>query len=170
VSNGATARILVIVNAAGAAETDLFESFLAVYYGLRNAGTELLIASEAGGYPWPRRPTIRRGRASALAARFRSDAQAREEIADTLRFHDIFVEDFMGCFAIGRVGSVWDNGSHSAEALIGRFLEAGKPVATTPSGIDLTPLGAANGLVIVSDGGPALSLAVRALLAAIAGQ
>ncbi|QRM31418.1 hypothetical protein [Microvirga sp. VF16] len=162
-----SSSILIVVDPAMVPDPDPFEDFLAVYYALVAAGARLLIASEAGGYPWLSRPAPGQGSGSELIARFLSDRQARDEVADTLPLRDVFVEDFEACVVIGGVGPVWEPNGSDTHALVGAFLKSGKPVAAICSRSGVAPGGRAGGLTLLSNGGASLPSAIRALLAAL---
>ncbi|MER8409468.1 transporter [Mesorhizobium sp. M1307] len=161
-------RIAVMLSPASGDGCVEFSRFLAVYYALLDAGAEMLLASVSGGYPWPTRPKRPGGEGSELAARFRSDRHARDDLANTLTFGQVFIEDFHGGFCVGLPGSIWSsNDDGLAGSLIGRFLQAGKPVAVLPSLFDIQPKGAGGGLLIIGDGDWPPSRAVHALLASV---
>jgi putative intracellular protease/amidase len=133
------ARIVVMISPGGAGEKE-FGHFLAVYYALRDAGAELVIASVSGGYPWPTGPKRRVERANELASRFQADRHARDDLANTLQLGQVFVEDFDAGFCIGAPGKLSEKGDRSsAGTLIARFLRAGKPVAVMPNRFELEP-------------------------------
>ncbi|MFC1455203.1 hypothetical protein ACETIH_00290 [Microvirga arabica] len=162
-----SASILIILDVGDAPDTDPLEEFAEVYYALQNAGARILIASEAGGYPWSRRPRRGEGPGSKMVDRFLSDRHARDEIADTLPLRNVFVEDFEACILVGGNGSLKEANERFAEGLIGRFLKAGKPVAAVSGRIDCMPDGCTHGLALLSSGGVGLPAAIRALLAAL---
>ncbi|MER9585802.1 transporter [Mesorhizobium sp. M0276] len=166
-SSKAPIRIAVMVSSESGAGCIEFGQFLAVYYALLDAGAEVLVASASGGYPWPTR--LKRGgeEHNELTARFQSDWHARDDLANTLQFGQLFVEDFQGGFCVGEPGAIWRAADlDSVGALIARFLRAGRPIAVLPSLFDFTPTGAADGLLILSDGKWPPIATVGALLAA----
>jgi putative intracellular protease/amidase len=165
--DGASASILIVLDVGDASQADPLEDFAGVYYALLKEGSRLLIASEAGGYPWSQRPRRGKGPGSKLVDRFLSDRQARDEIADTLPLRDVFVEDFEACILVGGNGSLAEADDRFAGGLIGRFLSAGKPVAAISGRIRLIPGGGESGLTLFSSGGVGLPTAIRALLAAV---
>ncbi len=163
------ARIAIMLSPSVGASDVEFEQFFAVYYTLQEAGAEVLVASETGGYPWQTHPKRRGEDADEFATRFQADRRARDDLANTLQFGQVFVEDFHGGFCIGEPGTVWrDAERHTAGALIAQFLQAGKPVAVLPSLFDIGPNGAGDGLLILGDSTWPPSAAVAALLAAAA--
>jgi putative intracellular protease/amidase len=165
--DGTSASILIVLDAGDWPDADPLEEFVGVYYALQNAGARMLIASEAGGYPWSQRPRRGKGPGSKLVDRFLTDRHAREEIADTLPLRDVFVEDFEACILVGGNGSLAEVDDRFAGGLIGRFLKAGKPVAAVSGRIDFMPDGCTCGLALLSSGGVGLPAVIRALLAAL---
>jgi putative intracellular protease/amidase len=165
--DGTSASILIVLDVGGASHADPLEDFAGVYYALLKEGARLLIASEAGGYPWPQRPTRGKGPGSKLVDRFLSDRHARDDIADTLPLRDVFVEDFEACILVGGNGSLAEADERFAGGLIGRFLKAGKPVTAISGRIGFMPSGGTSGLALLSSGGVGLPAAIRALLAAL---
>lgn len=166
-SSKALIRIAVLVSSASGADRTEFDRFIAVYYALLDAGAEVLVASASGGHPWPKRLKPSGEEPDELAARFQSDWHARDDLANSLQFGQLFVEDFQGGFCVGEPGAIWRGTDlDSVGALIARFLQAGKPIAVVPSLFDITPTGAADGLLILSDGKWPPIATVRALLAA----
>lgn len=165
--DGASASILIVLDVGDAPDADPLEEFVGVYYTLQNAGARMVIASEAGGYPWSQRPRRGKGLGSKLVERFLSDRHARDEIADTLPLRDVFVEDFVACILIGGNGSLMEADKRFAGGLISEFLKAGKPFAAVSGRIDFMPDGCTCGLALLSSGGVGLPAAIRALLAAL---
>jgi hypothetical protein len=170
-STGAPLRIAVMLSSFSEASNVGFKQFLGIYYALQDAGAEVLVASMCGGYPWPTRFRRLGAEADELARRFQADRRARDDLANTLRFGELFEEDFHGGFCVGDPGALWrDADRNSAAALIAQFLQAGKPVAVLPSLLDIVPNGAGDGLLILGDGTWPPSAAAAALLAAAASQ
>ena len=165
--DGTSASILIVLDVGDATDIDPLEDFVGVYYALLKAGARLLIASEAGGYPWSQRPRGGKGAGSTLVDRFLSDRHARNEIADTLPLRDVFVEDFEACVLVGGSGSLAEADDRFAGGLIGGFLKAGKPVAAVSGRIGFMLGDGASGLTLHSSGGAGLPTAIRALLAAL---
>jgi hypothetical protein len=164
-------RIAVMLSPSSEVGNIGLKQFLGVYYALQDAGAEVLVASMCGGYPWPTRFTRREAEADELARRFQADRRARDDLANTLKFGELFEEDFHGGFCIGEPGALRrDADRNSAGALIGQFLQAVKPVAVLPCPLDILPKGAGDGLLILGDGAWPPSAAVAALLAAAARQ
>jgi putative intracellular protease/amidase len=100
-------------------------------------------------------------------ARLARDGVAREELADTLSLEQVFVDDFAGVYCVGLPGPIWRvAGEASIEAVLARFLRAGKPVAVCPSNLDLSPHGAGEGLLITGEATQSALLVAQTLLAA----
>jgi hypothetical protein len=144
-----------------------FERAAVAYYAFRDAGVEVVLASPEGGSPLLE--AVGREEASiTIANRFKRDKRAIDEFSDTLSLDQVFADDFDAAFCVGLPGSIWraDHES-SAGTLVSKLLEAGKPVVVLPSGIDLAPKGAGEGLLIIGDGAKAPSSAAVALMDAI---
>ena len=106
--------------------------------------------------------------ATKVMQRFRQDRIAIDGFSDTVGLDQVYADDFDAAFCVGLPGSIWrPEQKHSAGALISRLLDAGKPVAVLPSGIDLTPKGASEGLLIIGDGSKSPIPAAEALMGAI---
>lgn len=106
------------------------EEFAAPYYVFRDAGAELTLASPKGGQP-PLDPKSDEPDAQTPATeRFRQDAAAAAELANTRRLAEVREEDYDALFYPGGHGPLWDlaEDKHSI-ALIEAFAHAGKPVA-----------------------------------------
>jgi putative intracellular protease/amidase len=137
------------------------------YYAFRDADIEVVLASPGGGAPLLQ--STDGGEASTdLVRRFRQDMIAADEFSDTLSLEQVYTEDFDAAFCIGLPGSIWRAEHKStAGALIGRLLDVGKPVAVMPSGVDLAPKGAGDGLLIVGDSSKSLIPVAQALMGAV---
>jgi len=146
-----------------------FERFLEPYYLFRDAGAEVVLASLVGGDPVMRTAGGKRTDGTPIMARFQHDQAARDALTDTLELDQIDPDDFDGAFCVGVSGSVWPpQVENPAGIMIGKLLEAGKPVAVTPAQIELEPRGAGEGLLITGDRAQAPVLAAKALLGALA--
>lgn len=162
-------RILFVLSSDGRTEDTgtRMARFLAAYYICRDAGMEVVLASPEGGYPWASRfrPV---GNISAIEARFLDDAAARDDLANTLSLAQIFADDFAAVYFVGaQVSLRLGRAGNALDALIVEFLEAGKPVALTPSGLDILRNGVGGGLLMVGDSQAAAARAARALIAAL---
>jgi hypothetical protein len=137
------------------------------FYAFQDAAAEVVLASPDGGSPLMEFAS--HGAAStAIMQRFRQDRTAMDEFSDTLSLDQVYADDFDAAFCVGLPGPIWRPERRSAAgALISSLLEAGKPVAVMPSGIDLAPKGAGEGLLIVGDGSESSIPAAQALMGAI---
>jgi hypothetical protein len=137
------------------------------YYVFRDADIEVVLASPDGGSPLMEF-TSGGGASTEIMQRFRQDRTAIDEFSDTISLDQVYTDDFDGAFCVGLPGSIWrPEHESSAGALISRLLDAGKPVAVMPSGVDLDPKGAGEGLLIVGDGSQSPIPAAEALMGAI---
>ena len=136
------------------------------YYAFRDAGVEVVLASPDGGSPSMEFADSSEASAG-IVQRFRHDKTAIDEFSDTLRLDQVYTDDFDAAYCVGLPGSIWrPEHKSSAGALISRLLDAGKPVAVMPSGIDLAPKGAGEGLLIVGDSSHSPAPAAQALMSA----
>ncbi|WP_233160512.1 type 1 glutamine amidotransferase domain-containing protein [Aquitalea sp. ASV11] len=105
------------------------EEFAAPYYVFRDAGAELVLASPQGGQP-PLDPKSDLPEfQTELTHRFKADAEARQELASTVRLAEVKQEDFDAVFYPGGHGPLWDLAeSAQSIALIESFDRAGKPI------------------------------------------
>lgn len=106
------------------------EEFAAPYFTFRDAGVTLTLASPKGGQP-PVDPKsdLPENQTSAMA-RFKKDARAQKDLANTVRLADMRSEDFDTIFFVGGHGPMWDIVDNTdAIALIESFYNSGKPVA-----------------------------------------
>jgi hypothetical protein len=137
------------------------------YFAFRDADFEVVLASSNGGAPLMDIMNIGSASAATLQ-RFRQDRRALDEFSDTLGLDQVYTDDFDAAFCVGLPGPIWrPEHKNSAGALIARMLDAGKPVAVMPSGIDLTPKGAGEGLLIVGDHSNSPVPAAQALMGAV---
>lgn len=132
------------------------ERLAGAYYWFKDLRFEVVLASPAGGSPMA--SVARFERASPEITRFISDGNARDDLADTISFDQVVVEDFDAAYCLGVTGPIW--AEPGFETLISRFLNSGKPVAIIPGiGLDLAEHGGGSGLLIVGDGNGPLSAA-----------
>jgi len=144
-----------------------FERAAGPYYVFRDANAEVVLASHGGGSPSMQFASSSEVSSDVLQ-RFRLDGIAIDEFSDTLSLDQIYADDFDAAFCVGLPGSIWQpDHKSSAGALISRLLDAGKPVAVMPSGVDLAPKGASEGLLIVGDGLKSPIPAAQALMGAV---
>ncbi|MBW9089487.1 transporter [Rhizobium wenxiniae] len=161
-------RFLVILASTGCAtEADApitLSQLAPAYYLFKDFGAEVVLTTLAGEPP---AFLDLKGKTSQDPAihRFLQDRTARDELADTLFFEQIAVEDFDAAFCIGISGRIWDASQAGPPTFIASFLQRGKPVVIIPGrALDLTPLGAGNGLLIIGDAGDTPLVAAHALL------
>jgi len=140
------------------------ERLAAPYYLFKDLRADVVLASPLGGSPMA---SIGRSiSADSKVERFNADRSAREELADTIGFHQVIVDDFDAAYCLGITGTIWH--ARSTETLIGQFLHSAKPVAIIPGReLDLAQFGAGAGLLIVGNGGETSLLAARTLLYAL---
>lgn len=138
------------------------------YYLLHDAGAEVLIVSVQGGDPPFRGARKRSARAIVALQRFYDDRRARDAISDTLKFAQVYPEDFDGGICIGALEGTADSPEAAvALHLVTALLAAGKPVAIVPSDLLLAPLEPLEGLLIIGDQARSPTRAAKALLAAL---
>ena len=166
-------RILVIlIPDGGAADSNSnsairLERAAGPYYVFQDAGVEVVLASPAGGAPLMEFASGSEA-ATRVMQRFRQDRIAIDGFSDTVSLDQVYADDFDAAFCVGLPGSIWrPEQRNSAGALISRLLDAGKPVAVMPSGFDLAPKGASEGLLIIGDGSKSPIPAAEALMGAV---
>jgi hypothetical protein len=164
-------RILMMLTGARAGRPSRapgFDQVIEPFYLLQDAGAELVVASLQGGDPTYRATRKRSARAIAALERFHEDRQAREAISDTLRFAQIYPDDFDGGLCLGVIehtAAVDDTAI--ALDLVAALLAAGKPVAVVPSDSRLTRREPTEGILITGDRARSPLGATKALLAAL---
>ncbi|CAM3682025.1 type 1 glutamine amidotransferase domain-containing protein [Rheinheimera salexigens] len=107
------------------------EEFASPYYQFKDAGVNMTLASPKGGQP-PLDPVSDNPDAQTEdTQRFKADATAQRELANTVKLATLQAKDFDAVFYPGGHGPLWDL-HHDADsiALIEAFIGAGKPVAT----------------------------------------
>jgi len=132
------------------------ERFAGAYYLFKDLLFEVVLASPSAGSPMA--SLVSSDRKSAAVSRFNTDGNARDELADTIGFDQVVVEDFDAAYSIGLTGPIWT--ASGPETLIARFLAAGKSVVVIPGiGLDLAECGAGCGMLIIGDqdGSPLLA-------------
>ena len=137
------------------------------YYVFRDEDVEVVLASPEGGSPLMESSGDDNASTDAMQ-RFRQDRMAIDEFSDTISLDQVHADDFDAAFCIGVPGPIWRPEHEStAGALIGRLLDVAKPVAVMPSGLDLAPKGAGDGLLIVGDGAKSPIPVAQALMGAL---
>lgn len=106
------------------------EEFAAPYYAFKDAGVNITLASPQGGQP-PIDPTSDAEQSQTEdTKRFKADAEAQKELANTSTLAQVKAEDFDGLFFPGGHGPLWDLAeSQDSRALIESFNQQEKPVA-----------------------------------------
>ena len=107
------------------------EEFAAPYYVFKDAGHAVTLASPAGGQPPLDPKSDEPAFQTDATRRFRADADAVRELADTRRLADVNPADFDAVFYPGGHGPLWDLAeSPQSIALIEATLSSGKPLGT----------------------------------------
>jgi putative intracellular protease/amidase len=106
------------------------EEFAAPYYVFMDAGSQVTLASVAGGQP-PLDPTSEMDDFQTQAThRFNEDKTAQQVLATTLKLADINADDFDAVFYPGGHGPLWDlTDNTDSIKLIESFVKANKPIA-----------------------------------------
>jgi putative intracellular protease/amidase len=106
------------------------EELAAPFYVFKDAGAEIVLASPKGGQP-PLDPKSNDPVFQTdLTRRFESDADAKAQLASTVRLDSVSSTDFDTVFYPGGHGPMWDLAEDKdSVALIESFVAAGKPVA-----------------------------------------
>jgi putative intracellular protease/amidase len=106
------------------------EELAAPYYAFKDAGAEIVLASPKGGQP-PLDPKSDEPSAQTdFTTRFKADAAANVQLANTVRLDSVNQADFDTVFYPGGHGPLWDLAEdRDSIALIEAFLAANKPVA-----------------------------------------
>ncbi|MFT7404642.1 type 1 glutamine amidotransferase domain-containing protein [Zhongshania sp.] len=106
------------------------EEFAAPYYAFIDAGTQVTLASPAGGQP-PIDPKSESPDAQTAATRrFDEDTESQALLAKTAKLSDVKAADYDAVFYPGGHGPLWDlTDNVDSIALIESFLAANKPVA-----------------------------------------
>ncbi len=106
------------------------EELAAPYYTFKDAGAEIVLASPKGGLP-PLDPKSNEPNFQTdLTRRFEADAEAKAQLAATVRLDFVKQQDFDTVFYPGGHGPMWDLAEdQNSIKLIESFVAAGKPVA-----------------------------------------
>ena len=106
------------------------EEFAAPYYVFKDAGADITIASPKGGQP-PLDPKSDEPDSQTDATRrFKADADAQKQLANTALLSSVKVDDFDAVFYPGGHGPLWDLAEDAQSiALIEKTFAAGKPLA-----------------------------------------
>jgi putative intracellular protease/amidase len=106
------------------------EEFASPYYIFKDASADITLASPKGGQP-PMDPNSDTADFQTDATeRFKKDAAAQAELANTLKLSDINPDDYDAVFYPGGHGPLWDlTDDKNSIALIESMYASGKPVA-----------------------------------------
>ena len=130
-------RVLIVLTSAGKApgggKTGFsLATFAEVYYALRDAGVEAILASPEGGAP-PQHPAILSS--DPLIIRLLADRDTRGALTDTLRLDQIEPGDFDAAIYPGGPGTLLDlAGDACSHAILDALSRAGKPVGLIGEG------------------------------------
>jgi putative intracellular protease/amidase len=105
------------------------EEFAAPYFTLRDAGADVTLASPKGGQPPLDPKSDLPENQTAMTKRFRTDADAQAQLANTKKLSDVSAGNFDAVFYPGGHGPMWDMPDNATSiALIEAFVKADKPV------------------------------------------
>jgi putative intracellular protease/amidase len=105
------------------------EEFAAPYYTLKDASAEVTLASPKGGQPSLDPKSDLPENQTAMTKRFRADADAQAQLANTKKLADVSAGDFDAVFYPGGHGPMWDMPDNATSiALIEAFVKTDKPV------------------------------------------
>ena len=106
------------------------EELAAPYYTFKEAGADIVLASPQGGQPPLDPKSNEPSFQTEFTRRFEADADANEQLANTVRLDSVSQADFDTVFYPGGHGPLWDLAEDgNSISLIESFIEAGKPVA-----------------------------------------
>jgi putative intracellular protease/amidase len=106
------------------------EEVAAPYYAFKDAGAEIVLASPLGGQPPLDPKSDEPSSQTDATVRFKADAAANVQLANTVRLDTVSQADFDTVFYPGGHGPLWDLAEDASSiALIEAFLAAQKPVA-----------------------------------------
>ncbi|MEW5854729.1 MAG: type 1 glutamine amidotransferase domain-containing protein [Myxococcota bacterium] len=106
------------------------EELAAPYCALKDAGVELVLASPQGGQPPLDPKSELPENQTAATRRFRADAQATGDLANTHKLHELTATDYDAVFYPGGHGPMWDLPDNPASiGLLETMVRQGKPVA-----------------------------------------
>ncbi|MNX16060.1 General stress protein 18 [compost metagenome] len=106
------------------------EELAAPYYTFKDAGADIVLASPQGGQPPLDPKSNEPSFQTEFTRRFEADADANEQLANTVRLDSVSQADFDTVFYPGGHGPLWDLAEDgNSISLIESFIEAGKPVA-----------------------------------------
>jgi len=106
------------------------EEFASPFYVFKDANAEVTLASPKGGQPPMDPKSDQPDFQTDATERFKNDAEAQAQLANTLKLSDVSPEDFDAVFYPGGHGPLWDLAEDkNSIALIETMYASGKPVA-----------------------------------------
>lgn len=106
------------------------EEFASPYYVFKDANAEITLASPKGGQPPLDPKSDQPDFQTEATERFKNDAEAQAQLANTLKLSDVSPEDYDAVFYPGGHGPLWDLAEdQNSIALIETLYASGKPVA-----------------------------------------
>src|SRR5579863_1440631 len=106
------------------------EEFAAPYFVFRDAGVNLTLTSPKGGQPPLDPKSDVPANQTPAQLRFKKDARAQKELAQTVKLADVKAQDFDTVFYVGGHGPMWDLAESPVSiALLEAFYNSGKPIA-----------------------------------------
>ncbi|TWF52191.1 type 1 glutamine amidotransferase domain-containing protein [Neorhizobium alkalisoli] len=106
------------------------EELAAPYYVFKDAGAEITLASPKGGQPPLDPKSDEPANQTDMTHRFNADADAKAQLANTVRLDSVDQKDFDTVFYPGGHGPLWDLAEdRNSIGLIEAFIAAGKSVA-----------------------------------------
>ena len=106
------------------------EELAGPYYTFKEAGAEIVLASSQGGQPPLDPKSDEPAFQTETTRRFQADAQAKAQLAATVRLDTVKQQDFDAVFYPGGHGPLWDLAEDPVSIkLIESFFAASKPVA-----------------------------------------
>ncbi|MDG2468605.1 MAG: type 1 glutamine amidotransferase domain-containing protein [Pirellulaceae bacterium] len=107
------------------------EEFAAPYFILLDSGVDIILASPQGGQPPLDPKSDEPDFQTEATARFKSDPEAQDRLANTFKLSEVVAADFDGVMYPGGHGPLWDLTQDSYSiAMIESLLAGEKPVAT----------------------------------------
>lgn len=106
------------------------EEFAAPYYIFKDAGADIVLASPNGGQPPLDPKSDQEDFQTELTQRFKSDEEAQQQLANTVKLATVNQANFDAVFYPGGHGPLWDlTNSKESIQLIEDFDRAGKPIS-----------------------------------------
>ena len=106
------------------------EELAAPYYVFKDSGAEITLASPKGGQPPLDPKSDEKDFQTAATERFRTDKEAQESLAHTVKLKDISPSDYDALYYPGGHGPLWDLAEDkNSIALIETMYAQGKPVS-----------------------------------------